>query len=157
MTIRALIADDNTPLRQVMHWFIDKAEEFVVVGAIRTVAETLELIQSLQPDVVILDDYLPPVPAAAAIPQIRALGLPVRILVASMEPDARLARQVMEAGADGFILKTEFADHLIPAIRAVYEGKGYLSGGLSETPGAAPGGSPETGQAPGLEARGWAF
>lgn len=70
---------------------------------------------------------MPPTTSVAATERLREIGVTQPILVMSTHGDGELIRDSLAAGASGFILKEEFVQHLLPAIRAVFAGEQYLS------------------------------
>jgi DNA-binding NarL/FixJ family response regulator len=83
----------------------------------------LEAIERFHPDVVVMDLQMPYMDGATCLRHIRARGWPVRVLVLSAFGDADSLRTAIEAGADGFALKTESPQHTITAIRQIAAGQ----------------------------------
>ena len=125
--IRILIADDFAPMRRVMRRLIKREVDIEVVGEALRLPEALLLIHQLQPDVIVMDDRLPPTNCAGATRHLRDSGMETPILVVATYPDAGLVQGSLKRGVNGFIFKEEFIEHFIRAIRAVYEGVLYLS------------------------------
>ena len=125
--IRVLIADDFPQMIQVLEKLIGAAEDMAVASAITDFRTVQERIADIEFDVILMNDYLPPTNSVSASRRLRELGLETPIVVMSMQRDAGLIRDSLAAGANGFILKGEFMQHLLPAIRTVYSGEQYLS------------------------------
>lgn len=125
--IRVLIADDFPQMIEVMEKLIDSAEDMTVVGVLTHFQDVLARIPEIDYEVVLIDDYLPPKTSVTATERLREIGVTAPILIMSMHQDVMVIRDSLAAGANGFILKEEFAQHLLPAIRAVYSGEQYLS------------------------------
>lgn len=125
--IRVLIADDFPQMIEVMKRMIGTAEEMTVVDVVTNFQDVLECILEIEHEVVLMNDYLPPTTSVTATRRLREIGVEAPILIMSMHQDPQLVRDSLAAGADGFIFKEEFTDHLLPAIRTVFEGQQYLS------------------------------
>lgn len=133
--IRILIADDFKLLRDVIRLYLEQAGDMDVVGEAPDLDEALESARTLQPDVIIMNDYLPPVDSAHAAALFRARGIPASILTISMNAEADLIRRAFHSGVNGFIQKDEIDDLLVDAIRSVHRGERYLSPKAQEADG----------------------
>lgn len=125
--IRVLIADDFPQMIDIMRRMLDRAEDMSVAGVVTNFDEVLQRILEIEHEVVLMNDYLYPTTSVSATAQLRQMGIDAPILIISMHRDAELIRDSLAAGANGFILKEEFGQHLLPAIRTVYDGERYLS------------------------------
>ncbi|MCI0397423.1 MAG: response regulator transcription factor [Chloroflexi bacterium] len=125
--IRVLIADDFDVLRKVIRLFLERAGDIVVVDEAPDLNDALASTGRLQPDVVIMNDYLPPIDSAHATGLFRAQGFAVAILIISMHLEPDLIRRSLAGGANGFMHKDEIGDHLVDAVRHVHQGESYLS------------------------------
>lgn len=125
--IRILIADDFKVLRDVIRLHLEQAGDLEVVGEAPDLNHALEQARGLQPDVIIMNDYLPPLDSAHAAELFRKQELPVAILVISMKAEADLIQRSFRHGANGFMHKDEIDDCLAEAIRSVHRGDRYFS------------------------------
>ena len=125
--IRVLIADDFPQMIDVMERLIAGASDMSAAGVMTHFQDVLERILEIEHEVVLMNDYLPPTTSVTATARLREMGVNAPILIISMYRDADLIRDSLDAGANGFILKEEFTQHLLPAIRAVFGGERYLS------------------------------
>jgi len=125
--IRVLIADDFKVLRDVIRLHLERAEDIDVVDEAPDLDDALERIRTLQPDVVIMNDYLPPIDSAHATASFRELGFTAAILIISMHPEPGLIQRSLLSGANGFMHKDEIDEYLVDAIRRVHQGERYLS------------------------------
>lgn len=125
--IRVLIADDFPQMVTVMQRLIERAGDMRVAGIVTDFREVLEQILNVEHEVILMNDYLPPTTSVSATKRLRQMGVVSPIIVISMQHDASLIRDALEAGANGFILKEEFMYHLLPAIRKLHDGEQYLS------------------------------
>ncbi len=124
--IRVLLADDHPPLRVGLRLLLEQAPDIKVVGEAETGLEALELIEELEPDVVVLDCEMPEMDGIAVAREVQQRGLPVRVLALSAYDDPRYVRGMVQAGAVGYLLKNEAAEVIVAAVRAA-ERESYFS------------------------------
>ena len=86
-SIRVLIADDFKLLRDVIRLSLERAADIVVIDEALDVTDALESARALRPDIIIMNDYLPPIDSAHASALFREQGVNAAILVISMEMD----------------------------------------------------------------------
>jgi DNA-binding NarL/FixJ family response regulator len=125
--MRVLIGDDYEPLRRSMVHVLQRANDIEVVGDTATLEDTLELIATLRPDVVVVDDYLPPLPADHIAALIQPLPHRPALLVVTIHDDITLARRSLAAGVRGYLHKSLIYEELEEAVRTVYSGGTYVS------------------------------
>ena len=125
--IRVLIADDFKFLRDVIRLYLEKVQDIVVVDEAANLDEALESAERSQPDVIILNDHLPPLDSAYASALFRERGFTAAILIISMELERALIQNSFLKGANGVMHKDEIDSCLIEGIRHVHQGKHYLS------------------------------
>lgn len=117
-TIRVVLVDDHPPLRMGLRVILEQQADIRVVGEAGTGAEALALVERLQPDVVVLDCRLPDRDGVAVAREIRQRCPAVRVLALSAYDDALVVRGMIEAGAVGYLLKSEVAQSIVAAVRA---------------------------------------
>lgn len=125
--IRVLIADDFKLLRDVIRLYVERANDMEVIDEARAVTDALESARALRPDVIIMNDYLPPIDSAHASALFREQGFAAAILVISMQIDPEQIQRSFLSGANGFMNKDEIDQYLVEAVRHVHEGERYLS------------------------------
>jgi DNA-binding NarL/FixJ family response regulator len=125
--IRVLIADDFKVLRDVIRLHLERAGDMEVVDEAPDLDDALERVRTLQPDVVIMNDFLPPIDSAHATAHFRELGFTAAIMIISMHPEPGLIQRSFSSGANGFMHKDEIDEYLVDAIRRVHQGERYLS------------------------------
>ncbi len=130
--IRIVIADDHAVLRSGLKAMLNYSPQFEVVGEAANAQEALRLLDELRPDVLILDLSMPGMSGVECVKEIRYRGLPCRVLVLTMYDDEAYVKEVMRAGADGYMLKKSADTELMEGIVKVYAGKKYLNESLSE-------------------------
>jgi len=125
--IRIVIADDHPIVRSGLSGSLGSQPDFEVVGEAATGLEALDLANTLDPDIVLMDIRMPELDGASATRRIIAENPRVRILVlTTYATDADVLRAV-EAGAVGYLLKDVPHDELFRAVRAVARGERYLA------------------------------
>jgi two-component system response regulator NreC len=125
--IRVVIVDDHAVLRSGLRLLIDNESDIDVVGEAYDGASAFAQIDSLRPDVVLMDISLPDMNGIEVIRQVKEREqYPCHILVLTMHPEADYLRPALDAGADGYVVKSVADDELLDAIRAVYRGRSFL-------------------------------
>jgi len=126
MKYRILIADDHAVLRSGLRLLLSSTGEFEIVGEASSGIETLNLAETLQPDLILLDLSMPSLGGLDAIPTLRKLAPKSRILILTMYDEPQYLRQALKRGAHGYILKKAANSDLFSAIRAVLRGEMYI-------------------------------
>jgi NarL family two-component system response regulator YdfI len=121
--IRVLIADDHLMVRIGLRLMLEMGEGFEVVGEASDGAEAIRLVESVQPDVVLMDLRMPGVDGLAAIPQMSSRWPQVAILILTTYDDDDLMIRGLQAGARGYLLKDTSLEALVQALRAVARGE----------------------------------
>jgi DNA-binding NarL/FixJ family response regulator len=130
--IRVLIAEDHLVVRAGISALLEKAGDIHILGEVSNGQEAVEQAEKLKPDVLIMDIMMPRLNGVQAAENIHKLKLPTRILLLSMYADSSLIYQALQSGVKGYVLKSSVSDELLWAVRAVAEGKTYLSSQVSE-------------------------
>jgi DNA-binding NarL/FixJ family response regulator len=126
-TIRVLLADDHVLVRQGIRQFLEQAPGIEVVAEADNGESAVRLVQELRPDVAVLDIAMPQVTGVEATRRIKQHFPDVRVLILTAYDDDPYIRALLQAGADGYVLKTARADALIQAVRDVHAGLTPLS------------------------------
>lgn len=129
--LRVLIADDHGVVRQGLRAILETSDEMIVVGEATDGLHTIEQVERLKPDVLLLDIGMPGMNGLDAIREIRRRELPVRILVLTMYHDDTYLQRALRNGADGYFVKRDPINQILAAIMEVAEGKAYLSSSIS--------------------------
>lgn len=132
-TISILIADDHAVLRSGLKALLGSSSRFQVIGEAGDGWETIRLAEALKPDVIVLDISMPGPSGVQCIREIRERSLPCRILVLTMHDEEDYIREVMLAGADGFVPKRSADTELITGINKVANGQKHLNEAASQT------------------------
>lgn len=124
--IRVILADDHALVRRGIREFLEISPDIEVLAEASDGTEALRLIRELKPDVAVLDIQMPAPNGIEVTRQIRAEKLPVGILILTAYEDPPYIKAVLQAGANGYVLKNVDAADLIEAVHAVQEGKSVL-------------------------------
>jgi len=125
-TIRTLIADDHTIVRAGIRQFLESAPDIEVVGEAEDGEQAKSLIQSEHPDVAVLDIQMPKATGIEVTRWAKANAQGVGILILTAYNDDPYVMAVLQAGANGYVLKTAAPDDIIQAVRDVHAGKSVL-------------------------------
>jgi two-component system, NarL family, response regulator NreC len=124
--IRVVLADDHAVVRAGLRAVLTAARDIEIVGEASTGREAVELVEREKPDVVVMDLTMPELDGAGATKEIVARGLATRVLVLTMHTEEDYLVPVMEAGAAGYVVKTNADRELVDAVRAVAYGDVYV-------------------------------
>jgi len=125
--LRILIADDAEVVRRSVRAVFEVEPDLAVVGEAANGHEAIERTVELQPDIVVLDLTMPRMGGLEASRQIRVVVPSARIVVLSQDDSPETVREARNAGALGYILKSDAARELMAGVRVVSEGKTFLS------------------------------
>ncbi|MEL7156831.1 MAG: response regulator transcription factor [Actinomycetota bacterium] len=129
-SIRLLLADDHRMLREGLRRSLEELG-FTVVAEARSGTEALDLVQSAQPNIVLMDVTMPGLDGVEATRQIKEEHPEVRIVVLTMHADQDILTEAIRAGANGYLVKDCSTDEIAMAIDAVAVGETALSPGLA--------------------------
>lgn len=127
MTIRVLVADDHTVVREGIRHVLEREAGFTVVGEAATAAEALRIAEEMQPDVAVLDISMPGESGLSVAAHIRKTMPETRVLILSMHDNPEYVLEAVRSGAHGYLLKDSAGVELRAAVRAVHEGESFFS------------------------------
>ncbi len=130
--IRVLLADDHRVVLSGFRSMLDAQSDIEVIGEAANGREAVEKAEQLHPDVVVMDVTMPVLNGIEAVRQMVRVAPAIRVLALSMHKDAVYVREMLRAGAKGYLLKDCQEADLLSAVRAVYLGKGWLSPDISD-------------------------
>ncbi len=130
---RILIADDHDVVRSGVRAILEGQEGWEVVGEAANGKEAVDKALATRPDVVVLDYGLPVMNGIEATRQIRARVAGAEVLIFTMHDTATLVREILEAGARGFLLKSDARRFLIAAVESLAAHKPFFTSQVSET------------------------
>jgi DNA-binding NarL/FixJ family response regulator len=125
--IRLLLADDHAVVRAGTRELLERQPDLHIVGEAADGEEAVRLAQELQPHVVVMDVRMPKMSGVEATRRIKAECPDVRVLVLTAHDDDEYIFALLQAGANGYLLKTAEIDELVKAIRAVAAGQSALA------------------------------
>ena len=127
-----VVADDHKIVREGLVKLLEGRSDFSVVGEASDGEEAVQLVLDKQPDVVIMDIWMPRLSGIDATRRIGKRGSAAKILVLSMHESRDYVEEVLRAGASGYIVKNSAATDLLQAIDAVQGGASYLSPAITQ-------------------------
>jgi two-component system, NarL family, response regulator NreC len=130
--IRILLADDHAVVRQGFKMILAAQTDMEIVGEAGNGREAISLAENLNPDVIVMDVAMPELNGIEATRRLADSSPRTRVLALSMHKDSVYVREILRAGARGYLLKDAIASDLLAAVRAVARGEGYLSPGVSD-------------------------
>jgi two-component system response regulator NreC len=130
--IRVLLADDHAMVRKGFRLILEAQPDMEIAGEAGNGREAVELAEKLHPDVVVMDVAMPELNGIEATRRLAASSPHTRVLALSMHKDSVYVREILRAGARGYLLKDSIDTDLINAVRAVAKGDGYISPGVSD-------------------------
>jgi len=129
--IRILLADDHAVVRQGFKMILDAQPDMEIVGEAANGREAVDLAEQLRPDVVVMDVAMPELNGIEATRRLASSVPHARVVALSMHKDSVYVREILRAGARGYLLKDSGAADLVAAIHAVASGESYLSPAVS--------------------------
>jgi DNA-binding NarL/FixJ family response regulator len=121
-TIRILVVDDHEAVRKSLMAMLAREPDMQVVGTAENGREAIQLAQTIDPDVIVMDVSMPEIDGIRTAGKIQDLGISTQIIMLSMHHNSTLVQQARKNGATGYIIKQQANRDFIPAIRAAYEG-----------------------------------
>jgi two-component system response regulator NreC len=131
-TVRILLADDHKVVRQGTRALLSAVPEWEIVGEADNGRDAVSLTAELKPDIVILDISMPELNGLDATRQIKKKSPETEVLIFTGQETEELVHDVFDSGARSYIMKTDAADHLIDAIKALSEHKHFFTSRISE-------------------------
>ena len=125
--IRLLVVDDHNLFRRGLIALLSQDERFEVAGEAGDIGEALRCVERTRPDLVLLDNHLPGVLGVDGIATLKAAAPGIRILMLTMSENGDDLAAALQAGADGYLLKTVELDHLSEYIIQVLAGESVIS------------------------------
>lgn len=129
--IRVLVVDDYEPWRRYFSTLLPKQPGLQVIAAVSDGLEAIRRAEELQPDLILLDIGLTTLNGIEAARGIRKVAPASKILFVSENRSPEVAEEALSTGAGGYVVKSDAGSELLPAIRAVLEGKRFISASLA--------------------------
>jgi two-component system response regulator NreC len=141
--ISIVLADDHAVVRSALRLLLDAEDDFHVVAEAGDLDATVRYVRGHRPDVLILDLNMPGGPSLKAVPEMREAAPETGIVVLTMQNEPAYARQAMQQGVLGYVLKEAVDEELVSAVRLAADGKTYLQPELGARMAADPGITPD--------------
>lgn len=132
MTIRVMLADDQTLVRQGLQSLLELSDRIEVVGQVEDGSEVVDGIREYCPDVLLLDIRMPVMSGIQALYAMREAGCMVPTIILTTFDDHGLVLEGMQAGARGYLLKDVSLDSLVEAIETVHAGGTLVQPAITE-------------------------
>ncbi len=129
--ITVILAEDHLIVREGLKALLQAEQDITVIGEAASGDEAVTMVQTLRPDVIVMDIAMPRLNGLEATRQILAADPGARVLILSAHSDDAYVERVMELGAAGYLVKQTSAHFLTEAIRAVRQGKPFYSPAVS--------------------------
>src|SRR5688572_15294770 len=130
-SLRILLADDHEMVRQGLRAVIEEQHGWEVCGEARTGREAVNKACELKPDIIVMDFTMPELNGMEATRQIHAALPRTQILILTMHESEELVREVLAAGARGYMLKSDAGRAMVDAIQALADQKPYFTSKVS--------------------------
>ena len=130
--IRILLADDHAVVRQGFKMILAAQADMEIVGEAGNGREAVSLAETLNPDVIVMDVAMPELNGIEATRRLGDSSPRTRVLALSMHKDSVYVREILRAGARGYLLKDSGDADLINAVRVIAKGEGYISPAVSD-------------------------
>jgi two-component system, NarL family, response regulator NreC len=127
MPIRILLADDHTVVRDGLRALLEKQPDMTVVAEASDGRDSIRLAEEQSPDVVVMDIGMPSLSGIEATRRILAANPRTAVVMLSMHQDESYVLRSLKAGAKGYLLKDSLRGDVIDAIRAVAQGRSFLT------------------------------
>ena len=129
---RIVLADDHHVVRQALRDVLEAKPDFSVIGEAEDGLEAVQLVERLQPDVLVLDLMMPGLNGLEVTRKVSQDSPETRVIIVSMCASQAYVLQALRRGAGGYVLKASSADDLTKAVCEVVAGRRYISPPLSE-------------------------
>ena len=132
-SIKIVLADDHGLVRKGIREYLETDPRMEIVGEATDGDQALDLVRALKPDVILLDVQMPRKNGIEVARQVRMEKLRCGILIVSAYDDDPYVMSALQAGANGYVLKTAAPSELVSAVHAVYAGRLVLDDSLTQT------------------------
>jgi two-component system response regulator NreC len=137
-----VVADDHAVVRSGLRMLLDAEPDFEVVAEAGDVESAIRYVRAHKPTVLVLDLHMPGGPSLPAIPKLRQASADTQLVVLTMQNDPAYAREALQAGAAGYVLKEAADSELVKAVREAARGHTYLQPALGAQLAAEPSAPP---------------
>ena len=131
MSIRIVIADDHSMVREGIKQLLELDDNLVVVDEAADGIEAIEKVEAGKPDVLLLDINMPNMNGIEALKNIRQKGLDVKVLILTIHNEVEYLMKAVEVGCDGYVLKDSDSNLLKKAIYTIHSGEQFVQPSLT--------------------------
>jgi len=131
--VRILLADDHDVVRRGLKALLQECPGWEICGEALSGRNAVDLARELQPDIAIVDLMMPDLNGLETTRQIRKASERTQVLIFTMHHDESLVHEVLDAGARGYLLKTDAEPHIVTAVETLLRRQPYFSAQVSET------------------------
>jgi two-component system response regulator NreC len=132
MATRLLLVDDHKVVRSGLRMLLDNEADLTIVGEAGTGQEALQLVEQLQPDLVLMDIGLPDISGIDVAHQIKQRWPQVAVVALTIHEDEEYFFKMLQAGVNGYVPKRAAPEELLTAVRTANEGGVYLYPSLAK-------------------------
>jgi DNA-binding NarL/FixJ family response regulator len=132
MPLRIIIADDHEVVRQGIRAVLQSQPDWEVCAEASNGREAIQKAEELRPDIVVLDVAMPEVNGLVAVREILQNRPETKILMLTMHESEQIIREVLEAGAHGYLLKSDAGRDLVSAVTALHRNKRFFTSKVAE-------------------------
>ena len=129
---RVILADDHVLVRRGLKLILEENSNLEIAAEVGDGLELLNVLQKINPDLIVLDVSMPNLRGIEAIPEIRRVRPNAKVLMLTMHKEEDYLYQAISAGANGYLLKEDAEKELFSAIEHIKNGKIYISPGLAD-------------------------
>jgi DNA-binding NarL/FixJ family response regulator len=129
---QVILADDHVLVRHGLRRILEEKTDLHIAGEVGDGLELLNLLNKVNPDLIILDVSMPNLRGIEAIPEIRHIRPNAKVLMLTMHKEEEYLYQAISAGANGYLLKDDAEKELFSAIENIQNGKIFISPGLAD-------------------------
>jgi len=129
--IKILLVDDHPIFLDGIHAILDTNDDFIISGEAKNGFEAIDFVQEEQPDIIIMDVAMPKLNGIEATRKIIELYPDTKILALSIYSSKRFVKDMLEAGAVGYLLKDNAPEKLVTAIYRIANGDTYINRSIS--------------------------
>jgi len=130
--LKILIVDDDALIRDSLNIILSLEEDFQVVGTASNGAEALQLCNSLQPDIVLMDIRMPIMDGVLGTKNIKASFKDIKVVILTTFKDEEYIKEAIKNGAEGYILKNQPADAIVESLKTVSKGNIVLEKNVAD-------------------------
>jgi DNA-binding NarL/FixJ family response regulator len=123
--IRVVLADDHSAMLNGIADFL--ATEFEVVGMAADGRQAIEAVKNLDPDVLVIDITMPKMSGIEVVRRLKEAGTDLSVVFLTVHDDPEFAKEALEVGAQGYVIKPRMSSDLVVAVKEAYAGRSFVS------------------------------